>query len=448
MKNILVIGAGRSSAALINYLLQKASENDWFVTVADTNLESAEQKIDGHQNGKAIELDVTNIIKRREYIANSAVVVSLLPAFLHIEVAKDCLLLQKHLTTASYVSKEMSELNEEVIEKELVFMNELGLDPGLDHLSAMQKIDEIREKGGVLTSFKSYCGGLIAPESDSNPWHYKFTWNPRNVVLAGQGSVAQFLDNGKTKYVTYQQLFKENRTIGVPEMGEYDVYANRDSLSYRKIYGISDIETMLRGTIRHHGFCLAWGALVQLGLTDATLQIANDEDLTYYDLLESFIDETTVSAPLRNRVASFLGLAADGEVMNKLAWLGLFEKDKIGLFNVTPAIILEDILLKKWQLLPTDCDMIIMQHEFEFKEKQVKKRLTSTLVMKGTDAENTAMAKLVGLPLGIFTCLLMQGKVQEYGVNIPIKATIYEPILKELKNYGVIFREKEEIIFE
>ncbi len=446
MKNILVLGAGRSSSALIQYLLKKSEENGWFVTVADTDIAAAEKKINTHQNGKATCLDVLNLDERRSQIERSDVVVSLLPAHLHLQVAHDCIKLKKHLVTASFTSKEMYELNDEVRKNGLIFMNELGLDPGIDHMSAMQKIDEIKAKGGNLTAFRSYTGGLVAPENDDNPWNYKFTWNPRNVILAGQGT-AQFLEDGKHKYIPYQRIFQQYRTIHVSEMGEYDGYANRDSLIYRKLYGLSDIQNILRGTIRHKGFCNAWDALVRLGLTDDSFTIMDSESLTYYELLESYLgDKKWDIGTLQERVASLLNIKMDSEVMKKLVWLGLFEHLKINLIKATPAFILEHLLLEKWKLMPQDKDMILMQHEFEYTLDGAKRLLTSTLVMKGENATDTAMSRLVGLPLGIFVRLIMQENVLPEGVNIPVMKEVYEPILEELEQFGVVFKEKDKLI--
>ncbi len=441
MNNILIIGAGRSSTALINYVLQKAKENQWFVTVADADPQLAEEKVDGHPNGRGTWLDVMKVNDRRELIERADVVVSLLPAHLHIEVAQDCIRLKKHLITASYVSKEMYRLGDKARERELIFMGEMGLDPGIDHMSAMQKIDDIKEMGGKLTAFRSYTGGLIAPESDDNPWHYKFTWNPRNVVLAGQGT-AQYLENGKYKYIPYRRLFTKYRLVNIPGMGEYEVYANRDSLLYREVYGLSDIPNILRGTIRSRGFCDAWAALVKIGLTNGSYPILDSDKLTYHSLMEAFTSNEQGNS-VKEKIAQLIRQEPDSEVMQKLEWLGLFRKKKIKIPNASPALILENLLLDKWKLKKSDKDMIIMQHEFEYKLKGKKKCLHSTLVLKGADSVDTAMSRLVGLPLGIFVRLVMQGKITTTGVNIPVMKQVYDPVLEELKDYGVEFKETE-----
>ena len=291
MNNILIIGAGRSATALIQYVLEQAKTYNWFVTVADTDHELATRKTAGHPNGRGTWLDATKVNDRRELIARADVVVSLLPAHLHLEVAHDCLKLKKHLITASYISKQMYALGDEARERALIFMGEMGLDPGIDHMSGKQQIDKIRAKGGRLKSFHSYTGGLVAPESDDNPWHYKFSWSPRNVVLAGQGT-AQYLEDGKLKYVPYNRIFSQPRTIDVPTMGEWEVYVNRDSLLYRELYDLGPIPNLLRGTIRHKGFCKSWDALVKIGLTDDTFPILDSEEITYHELMDAYVSNS------------------------------------------------------------------------------------------------------------------------------------------------------------
>lgn len=445
MNNILIIGAGRSATALINYVLEQARKYNWFVTVADSDHELATRKVNGHPNGRGTWLDATKVNDRRELIGRADVVVSLLPAHLHLEVAQDCLKLKKHLITASYISKQLYALGDEARERALIFMGEMGLDPGIDHMSGKQKIDEIKAKGGRLKSFKSYTGGLVAPENDDNPWHYKFTWNPRNVVSAGQGT-AQYLENGKLKYTPYNRIFREHKTIQVPNMGEWEVYANRDSLLYRDIYDLGPIPNLLRGTIRHKGFCEAWNALVQLGLTDGSFPILDSEEITYHELIEAYVPSHTPGSSLKEKVANFLNVKIDSAIIEKLDWLGLFRKKKIRMKSATPALILENLLLEKWRLQDHERDMVIMQHEFEYELNRQNRCLTSTMVMKGTNGSDTAMSKLVGLPIGIFVKQVMLGHINSIGVNIPVSKEVYEPVLEELKDYGVVFQEKDVLI--
>ena len=443
MKNLLIIGAGRSASVLIRYMLQEAVANNFLVTVADADIDLARKKINGHSHGRAIWLDASKPNDRRDIITRHDVVVSMLPPQMHLEVAQDCISLGKHLVTASYVSKQLFRLGDEARQRALVFMNEMGLDPGLDHMSAMQQIHKIQREGGKITAFYSYTGGLVAPESDNNPWHYKFSWNPKNVVLAGQGT-AQFLEDGKLKYIPYRRLFRQYRIVQIPGMGDWEVYANRDSLLYKESYGLKNIRTLFRGTIRHRGFCDAWNALVRIGLTDATFPIVNSDQLSYHDLMEAFLGISEHTGSVKDRVAKMLDTDPESEIIQKLEWLGLFSRRRIKINNATPALILENLLLEKWALQPKDKDMVIMQHVFEYELNRKKKRKTSTLIMKGTDSQDTAMSQLVGLPLGIFVKLLMQGKISTTGVNIPIMPEIYEPVLAELESYGVKFTEVEE----
>ena len=443
MQNVLIIGAGRSATALINYLLEQARHHNFFITVADADIALAQQKVGTSPNSRAIWLDASKPNDRRDVISRHDVVVSLLPPQMHLEVAQDCIALGKHMVTASYVSKQVFRLGDEARQRALLFMNELGLDPGIDHMSAMQRIHQIQAKGGKITAFYSYTGGLVAPESDDNPWHYKFSWNPRNVVLAGQGT-AQFLEDGKLKYIPYRRLFRQYRLITIPNMGDWEVYANRDSLLYREAYGLQDIKTLFRGTIRHRGFCDAWNALVRIGLTDATFPIVDSDKLTYHDLMEAFLGISQHTGSVKDRIAKVIEVDPESEIMQMLEWLGLFSKRRIKIANATPALILEHLLLEKWVLRPNDKDMVIMQHVFEYEINRRKHKLTSTLTMKGKDGSDTAMSRLVGLPLGIFVKLFLLGKISSTGVRIPTMPEVYEPIMQELEQFGVKFTEIEE----
>ena len=442
MSSVLIIGAGRSATSLINYMLSKAADHNWTFTVADADPEAAKRKVNGHPNGHAVWLDANKPNDRKDLIGRHKLVISMLPPGLHYQVALDCILLRKHLITASYLSKEMHDLGEQARENGLVFMGELGLDPGIDHMSAMQKIDEIRAKGGKLTAFYSHTGGLVAPESDTNPWHYKFTWNPRNVVLAGQGT-AQYLYQNKLKYIIYQRLFKEARSLDIPDIGQFEMYANRDSLRYREVYGLQNIPTILRGTIRHKGFCSAWNALIAIGLTDTNLPISGSEDISYNELMDAYCSPNTPGNTVKERIANLIGTTPNSEIIEKLEWLGLFSRRKIGIPNATPALILENLLLSKWELQPNDRDMVIMHHEFEYTLDNKKHHLSSTLTMKGNDAKDTAMARLVGLPMGIFARQLLLGNITTVGVNLPVMPDVYNPVLAELKTFGVTFTEHE-----
>ena len=446
MNNILILGAGRSSTALIRYVLGEASKYNWHVMVADADPQAAVDKVGGHPNGRGVWLDVLKINDRRDLINRADLVISLLPAHLHIDVATDCIKLNKHLITGSYVSKDIYKLSDEFRNKELIFMGELGLDPGIDHMSAMKCINEIKGMGGEITSFTSNAGGLVALENlKKNPWRYKFTWYPRNVVKAGQGT-AQYLEDGKFKYIPYNRLFKEYRLVEIPGFNEpFEVYANREALLYREAYGLGDIPSLFRGTIRYRGFCDAWNALVQIGLTDGTYPILDSGNITYHELMEAYLgSEKKTGMSVKDRIGELLGERPFSPVMKKLDWLGIFSKKKIGLANATPALILEDLLLKKWKLEPNDKDLIVMQHEFEYTINGQKKRRYSTMVLHGNDAEDTAMAKTVGLPIGIFAKLVMTGQITSRGVQIPVTKEAYQPVLEELEEHGIRFEEREE----
>ncbi len=438
MNKILIIGAGRSTSSLISYLLKQSVANNWQVTVADSNIQLAETKIKGFENAKAISFDVNNITERENAIKAADLVISMLPAFMHGDVARDCIKFGKHIATASYVSPEMKELDAEAKQKGLLILNECGLDPGIDHASAMRIIDQLKHKGAEITSFKSYCGGLVAPESNDNPWGYKFSWNPRNVILAGQGT-AQFLEGGQLKFIPYNRLFTQIDSIAVDGYGSFDAYANRDSIGYKDPYGLNNIKTLLRGTLRQTGYCKAWNVFVKLGLTDDGYKIREANKLTYTQLLDSFLPDGKGST--KEKLRSFMQNDWDADVEAKLNYLELFDNRKIKSAEGSPAQLLQELLEEKWKLQQGDKDMIVMQHLFEYTLNGKDHKLTSTLVVIGDNEEHTAMAKTVGLPLAITVKNFLTGKFKLSGVQIPIVKEIYEPLLKELEELGIIFKE-------
>ncbi|WP_018477250.1 saccharopine dehydrogenase family protein [Pontibacter roseus] len=445
MKRILLLGAGRSASALIHYLLQHAPAEDWQLTIGDITVDHLQEQLAPLDFANAIQFDVHNETQRAAEVGQADLVISLLPAIFHIEVARECLKQEKHLITASYVTPEFRELHEEAKQKNLTILMESGLDPGIDHMSAMAVIQRVQGMGGKITSFKSYTGGLVAPESDNNPWNYKFSWNPRNVVLAGQGT-AKYIQNGEYKYIPYHQLFRRTDMLYVEGYGHFDGYANRDSLSYREPYGLHDIPTMLRGTLRRIGYCAAWDVFVQLGLTDDSYTLEGVGNMTNRSFIEAFVPPAvSPSETLQQRLCRYLSVSAEGEVLQKLEWLGLFEETPIGLQAATPAQVLEKILVGKWKLEPSDKDMIVMQHLFEYELNGEQHELTSSLVVLGDDVVQTAMAKTVGLPVAILAKLLLQGKIERRGVIIPIHLELYEPVLEELKAYGIDFVEQERV---
>ena len=441
MTRILIIGAGRSSSSLIDYLLSNAEAHQWHITIADANKVAVESKIEKYKNSaKAVAFDVTNQALRSSLISESDFVISMLPAFMHGDVARDCVRLGKHLATASYVSDVMKELDAEAKQKTILLLNECGLDPGIDHASAMKVIDEIKSKGGKITSFKSFCGGLVAPESNDNPWGYKFSWNPRNVVLAGQGT-AQFIEDGHLKFIPYNRLYTQICTIDIDGYGQFDAYANRDSIGYKEPYGLNDTHDMLRGTLRMPGYCKAWNVFVKLGLTDDTYKIKQSNTLTYTDLIHSFLPAGNQS--VKEKLTTFMGSEMDAEVMTKLEYLELFSNKPITLKEGSPAELLQHLLEEKWLLKQGDKDMIVMQHQFEYELNGKSHKLNSSLVVIGDDEVHTAMAKTVGLPLAISVKNFLTGQFKLYGVQIPIVKEIYEPMLEELEKVGVVFVEKE-----
>jgi len=439
MQKILIIGAGRSATSLIKYLLEEAKTRDWFVTVADFNLDLAEAKIGQTEKGEAISLNIKDDEARATAISEHDVIISMLPAFMHIIVAKDALKYGKHMVTASYISDEIEAMSEGFKSKDAVFMGEMGLDPGIDHMSAMEKINEIKEAGGTIHTFRSYTGGIIAEESDDNPWHYKFTWNPRNVVLAGQ-STAKYLVDGAYTYAPYRRLFKDAKTVDVKGLGDFEMYPNRDSLDYQEIYTLQNTPNLIRGTLRRPGYCQAWNALIELGLTDDTYKIDDSATLTYADWVSAYVRHESGSNVIQ-KVAARLDLEIDGQIMEQLKWLDLFSNEKIGLEAATPAQILQKLLMQKWTLKPEDKDLIIMQHEFEYEVDGEERKLFSTMHYEGENATDTAMSKLVGLPMGIFTKLLLDGEIKLRGVHIPVSKEVYSKVLRELEQFDVHFKE-------
>jgi saccharopine dehydrogenase-like NADP-dependent oxidoreductase len=442
MRHVLIIGAGRSASSLIEYLLQKAEPENLHITIGDLSVELASRKTKGHPRATPVAFDIFNEEQRNSYISNADIVISMLPAHLHYEVAKDCIKHKKNMVTASYISPAMMDLDEQVKENGLIFMNEIGLDPGIDHMSAMKVLDEIRDNGGKVLLFESFCGGLVAPESDNNLWNYKFTWNPRNVVLAGQGGAAKFIQEGNYKYIPYNKLFRRTEFMEVEGFGRFEGYANRDSLKYRSVYGLDDALTLYRGTLRRVGFSKAWNMFVQLGMTDDTYIMENSENMSYRDFTNAFLPyHPTDSVELKLR--HILKIDQDDIQWDKLMELDIFNASKkVGLRNATPAQILEKILSDKWTLSPEDKDMIVMYHKFGYELNGKKQQIDSTMVCIGEDQTYTAMAKTVGLPVAMAALQILNGNITLKGVQLPIYKEIYEPILKELEEFGVVFNEK------
>lgn len=498
MKKILLFGAGKSSTVLIDYLLEHASKDKFQLIIVDANFELAKSKIGDSPNGIAESFDIKNNESRRNSISSSDVVISLLPPDLHFIVAEDCVKYSKNLLTASYVDDQIKSLISAINDKDVLFLCEMGLDPGIDHMSAMKLINEIRNRGEKIISFKSHCGGLVAPESDDNPWHYKISWNPRNIVLAGKAG-AFYREYGQEIQIQYEQLFASDRQIEIDELGSLSWYPNRDSLSYLPIYGLEDVETFIRTTLRHPDFMYGWKNLIDLKLTDETpqyrlegkslsdffkehldkngfsdwlqqklmerfsqtkslleelvkLQKAEEESPQGFEGASDHLMRVDKKGQLENLTMDEIKEKAAGVMAHKmheanltlkqLYYLGMGDNDtKIKKEICSPADVLQIALEKKLSLQAGDKDMIVMMHEIEYASKNKRSVLNSTLIVKGEDHIRTAMAKTVGLPLGIATRLVLNGKINMKGLQIPIHKEIYEPVLAELELYGITFRD-------
>lgn len=442
MQTILVAGAGKSSIYLIQYLLSHASRNKWKVIVADGSEEAIREKIGNNPYAEMAVIDITNDAQRGGLVQRADIVVSLMPPTLHIHLAKDCLKYKKNLITSSYVSPEMKEMDKAVKEAGLMFMCEMGLDPGIDHMTASQIIHSIQRVAASITTFKSYCGGLIAPESDNNPWHYKFSWNPKNIITAGADG-AKYLSNGKEVDVPHEKIFDNAKKIKVDGLGQLAYYANRDSMRYLELYDLPDVKNFLRATLRYPSFCKGWNAIIALGLTTDKDDIDTTK-LSYAEWLRSKT-QCAATAPLQIHIATRLHLEKDDRILSMLQWLGLFSDTIIGLGKTNSAQIMLDLLLKKWDMAPEDKDMVVMQHEIEYLHRDKKIKLTSSMVIKGEDRNHSAMAKTVGLPMGILARLVLNKKlVPPTGVLIPTIPSIYRPVLTELRHHGINFTETVE----
>ena len=444
MKKILILGAGLSSTTLIKYLLERAEKNDWRIRLGDISIDLAREKINNHPKGKAIFFNVDNSDQLVSEISKADLVVSMLPAKYHFSVARECIRYEKNMVTASYVSEEIQALDAEAREKGVLIMNEAGVDPGIDHMSAMQVINRLKEEGAKLIAFESSTGGLVAPSYDNNPWNYKFTWAPRNVVLAGAAG-ARFLHNSRFKYIPYNKLFSRYEVIDIPEYGQFEVYPNRDSLKYQETYGLKELSTMFRGTIRRPNFCDAWNLLVQLGATDDTYTMDDTVNMTHRQFINSFVAYNIIDT-VEKKIADYLGIDENSVLMEKLKWLGLFEETLIGIPDLTPARVLQHILEGKWAMEPGDKDMIVMEHQFDYMRLGEHRKIYSTMVVIGEDSVNTAMSKTVGLPVAILARLILEKKIDLTGVQIPVEKQVYEPVLEELKDYGIEFRERDMLV--
>lgn len=440
MKSILVLGAGRSCSTLIKHLLMRSEECDWRVVVGDINLQVAIQKVDGHPRGNAFELSSTDNIERDKRIAEADLVMSMVPAFLHVSVAKVAIAAGVPVITPSYLSKEMKALDDEARKAGVLVLNEIGLDPGIDHMSAMQIIDEIKADGGEMLGFESYCGGLVATESDNNPWHYKISWNPRNIVLAGLGGSATFKDNGRVKLEPPHRVFRRLRDVKIAGR-LYKGYPNRDSLAYEKIYGLEGITTLIRGTLRVDGFCRSWDILVQLGMVRDDVKLSWRKGISWSEWTRSFLPATTANLSVSDAINATV--ISDHETNERLSWLGLFDLESgPSVVEGTPAQILEALLVDKWALEDGDRDMVVMWHRFEYEKEGKRFERTSEFFLEGSDSVYTAMSDTVGLPMALAAeHMLVGGGFGRVGVEIPVSSTYYEVLLPKLEKLGIVFKE-------
>ncbi len=441
MKNIFVIGAGRTATALISYLLDKAGEHKWKITVGDFDFTLAEKKIGNSPNGRAIKFDAFNEQQRETEISDADIVISFLPPSLHETIALECLKQKTNMVTASYVTPGMMKLDEDVKRNGLLFLNEMGLDPGIDHMDVMHMKEKVDSEGGEIISLKSFCGALISPESDDNPWHYKFTWSPMNVILAGQGN-ARYKENSEIKEVPYEKLFMNTEKIDVPGLGAFEAYPNRDSIPYIVKYGLNGVKDFYRGTLRRPGFCEAWSALIKIGLTNSERVWKDTRNLTISEWVKSSLPSSN-GLPLEDEIASYLQISKNDEVFKKISWLDLFSNKKIDSGEAASSQILLNLLMDKWEFREGDRDMVVLRTEIIYKSNKGRKKISSTMIYKGTDQLNTAMTYTGGLPVGIAVKLIASEEIKEKGVVIPVYKDIYTPVLKELQEYGIKFIEEE-----
>ena len=439
MKKILLFGAGKSATVLIDYLIGQAPEFNWEVCVADANLTLIEKKTQNRPHSVSVAIDVADENLRKALIESADIVISMMPPALHILIAVDCLAFGKHLLTASYADDQILALQPQLEEKGILFLCEMGLDPGIDHMSAMKIIDEIHEKGGSVTSFKSHCGGLVAPVSDDNPWHYKISWNPRNVVLAGKAG-AIYKKDGLEINESYNGLFNPHNIIqaALGDAGQLSYYPNRNSIPYIELYHLTHADTFIRTTLRHPEFLQGWNSIVNLGLTDETPAYQTD-GMSFKDFYNMHFAEKNIDWQ------SFILTLSDAALFQKqMEFLGLEDAETfINKGFCSAATVLQFVLETKLVLNETDLDMVVMLHEIEYLLENKLHTINSYLVVKGKNQLQTAMAATVGLPLGIAAKMILNGEINLKGVHIPVLKEIYQPVLSELVNWGIAFEENQ-----
>ncbi len=443
MKKVLILGAGQSAPYLISFMLENAEKHDWFVTVCDKNLELAEKRVNNHPRGQALEFDVTDIQLRQSLIKEADIVLNLLAPAFQYAVAADCVMLGKHVITASYTDQRVSELNNEALRKGILILNEMGLDPGIDHMSAMRLIEKVRGEGGKIKGFLSYGSAVPEPSEDLNPLKYYITWNPVNVVLAGKAG-ALYLEKGKKKLLSHSQVFHRTWAVEVEGVGKMEAYPNRDSLIYTEVFNLPNVETMVRATLRYPGWSEVWRKIIQLGLPNDTMITPGLSEMTYREFTEMFLPFNSSGDNTAKQVANYLGINPTGTIMQKLEWLGLFSDEKIGGNPKTAVDVMVELLKKKLEMPAGKRDLVILMHQIdaEFEDGTVK-RYTSLMKDYGSE-QFTAIAKTVGLPAALAAKLLLTEQLQLRGVHIPTHPAIYTPVLEELQNYGIAFEEKVE----
>ncbi|MGD2114160.1 MAG: saccharopine dehydrogenase C-terminal domain-containing protein [Acidobacteriota bacterium] len=443
MQKILVLGAGRSSPFLIRRLLERSPERDWFVTVGDVDPELAARRVDGHPRGTAIRFDVNDAGLRATQIEKADLVINMLAPRFQDLVAWDCLAHGRHMLSASYRDSAVRAMEQDAHRQGVLLLCELGLDPGIDHMSAMALIDRLRAEGGRIRRFCSYGGGLPAPETDPNPLGYVITWNPRNVAMAGENG-AQYMEDGAVRLVPFHHVFHHTWPVEVEGVGTLEAYPNRDSMPYMESFGLHEVETMIRGSLRYPGWSETWAEIVRLGLPNEQLHVPRLGERSYRELLEMFLPRGHDGQRIEERIARFLGISPTGRILSNLAWLGLFSEEPIGGAATTPAAVLADLLTRRMPLPPDGRDVVILQHELSVEFPHTDRppeRHVSTLVTRG-EGRSTAMARAVGLPTAIAAELVLAGEIALTGSQIPTHSSIYTPVLRELAREGLRFVER------
>lgn len=447
MKKILVLGAGQSTSYLISSLLARAQGLDWFVTVCDRNSDLASERVLGHSRGQAVVLDANDPSTRASILKGSDVVVNMLTRPYQYPVAIDCLNNQAHMLTASYEDPKVRGLDTEAHRKGVLILNEMGLDPGIDHMIAMSMIQKVHNQGGIVSSLRSYGGGLPAPEEEANPLRYAITWNPRNVLMAGEDG-AMYKEGGKFKLLPFHAVFERTWTVEVEGVGTLEAYPNRDSLTYEAVLGLRKTSTIIRGTLRYPGWCETWQQIIRLGLANEALRMTNLKNMSYAELTEMCLPPSEKRVPLEQQVAGYLGISMKGRIMDNLRYLGLFSAEKIGNDAETVSQAMLHLVRNKLRMPPGARDVVILMHkmEVEYPDEGKTEKLVSTMIEYGIAGGGTAIARTVGLPIAIAIELLLTGRLQITGCRIPTHPAIYEPVLMRLKDEGLVIRETVETV--